>query len=88
MQISKDFILQKVGGSYVAVPVGEASKAFNGMVRLNETGVLLWKKLSEKDSTEEDLVDALLEEYDVAREIAAADVHRIVEQLRQSGILV
>ena len=88
MQISKDFILQKVGGSYVAVPVGETSKTFNGMVRLNETGVFLWKKLSEKDSTEEDLVNALLAEYDVAREIAAADVHRIVEQLRQSGILV
>ena len=88
MQISKDFILQKVGGSYVAVPIGETSKTFNGMVRLNETGVFLWKKLSEQDSTEEDLVDALLEEYDVAREIAAADVHRIVEQLRQSGILV
>ena len=88
MQISKDFILQKVGGSYVAVPIGETSKTFNGMVRLNETGVFLWKKLSEKDSTEEDLVDALLEEYDVAREIAAGDVHRIVKQLRQSGILV
>ena len=88
MQISKDFILQKVGGSYVAVPIGETSKTFNGMVRLNETGVFLWKKLSEKDSTEEDLVDALLEEYDVAREIAAGDVHHIVEQLRQSGILV
>ena len=88
MQISKDFILQKVGSSHVAVPVGEASKSFHGMVRLNETGVFLWKKLSEKDCSEEDLVNAILEEYDVAREIAAADIHRIVEQLREGGILV
>ena len=88
MQISKDFILQKVGSSYVAVPVGETSKQFNGMVRLNETGVFLWKKLSEKDCTEDDLVDAILEEYDVAREVAAQDIHRIVEQLREVGILV
>ena len=88
MQISKDFILQKVGGSYVAVPIGETSKTFNGMVRLNETGVFLWKKLSEKDCTEEDLVNAILEEYDVAREVAAADIHRIVEQLRESGVLL
>ena len=88
MQISKDFILQKVGSSYVAVPVGKASKTFHGMVRLNETGVFLWKKLSEKDCTEEDLVNAILEEYNITREIAAADVHRIVEQLRNSGILV
>ena len=88
MQINKDFILQKVGTSYVAVPVGETSTSFNGMVRLNETGVFLWKKLSEKNCTEEDLVEAILEEYDVAREIAAADIHRIVEQLREHGILV
>ena len=88
MQINKDFILQKVGSSFVAVPVGETSKNFHGMVRLNETGVFLWKKLAEGDCTEEALVDAILAEYDVSREIAAADVHRIVELLRQNKILV
>jgi len=88
MRINQDFILQKVGSSHVAVPIGETSKTFHGMVRLNETGVFLWEKLSKSDCTEEDLVNAILEEYDVAREVAAADIHRIVEQLRQSGILV
>ena len=88
MQINKDFTIQKVGGSYVAVPVGETSRHFHGMVRLNETGAFLWKLMAEKDVTEEDLVDALLSEYDVSREIAAADVHNIVEQLRQNGIFM
>jgi hypothetical protein len=88
MQINKDFTIQKVGSSYVAVPVGETSKHFHGMVRLNETGAFLWKLMAEKDCTEEELVEALLAEYDVAREIAANDVHRIVEQLRESNIFV
>lgn len=88
MQINKDFTIQKVGSSYVAVPVGETSKHFHGMVRLNETGAFLWKLMAEKDCTEEELVEALLVEYDVAREIAANDVHRIVEQLRESNIFV
>ena len=88
MQINKDFTIQKVGSSYVAVPVGETSKHFHGMVRLNETGAFLWKLMAEKDCSEEELVDALLAEYDVAREIAANDVHRIVEQLRESNIFV
>ena len=43
MQINKDFTIQKVGASYVAVPVGETSKHFHGMVRLNETGAFLLK---------------------------------------------
>ncbi len=86
MQINKDFTIQKVGTSYVAVPVGETSKHFHGMVRLNETGAFLWKLMAEKDCTEEELVDAILSEYEIDRETAAADVHRIVEQLRENQI--
>lgn len=88
MQINKDFTIQKVGEQYIAVPVGETSKHFHGMVRLNETGAFLWRALAEKDMTEEALVDALLSEYDVSREIAARDVHRIVTALSENGIIV
>ena len=86
MRIKKDFTIQKVGASYVAVAVGETSKNFHGMVRLNETGAFLWKLLSEKDCSEEDLVEALLGEYDVSREIAARDVHTVVKSLEDNGI--
>ena len=88
MQINRDFTLQKVGSSWVAVPVGESSKRFHGMVRLNETGAFLWEQMAQKDCSEEDLVAALLGEYDVSREIAARDVHRVVEILRENPILI
>ena len=87
MQIYKDFTIQKVGASYVAVPVGETSKTFHGMVRLNETGAFLWEKMK-KDCSEADLVEALLAEYEVSRETAERDVHRVVELLRENNILV
>jgi hypothetical protein len=58
------------------------------MVRLNETGAFLWKALAERDMTEEELVDAILAEYDVSREIASRDVHRVVETLCENGIIV
>ena len=88
MRINKDFTIQEVGSSYVAVPVGKTSCSFHGMVRLNETGAFLWKKMTERDCTEEDLVNALLAEYEVDPAVAAQDVHRLVEQLRQNDILV
>ena len=88
MQINRDFTLQKVGSSWVAVPVGESSKHFHGMVRLNETGAFLWEQMAQKDCSEEDLVAALLGEYDVSREIAARDVHRVVEILRENQIRI
>lgn len=88
MQINQDFTIQQVGASYIAVPVGKTSMSFHGMIRLNETGAFLWKLMAERDCTEEELVQALLAEYEVEREIAARDVHTIIEQLEKSGVLV
>ena len=87
MQIKKDFTIQKVGtSSYVAVAVGETSKTFHGMIRLNETGAFLWKQMAERDLSEAELTEALLSEYEVDRATAEADVHRIVELLAGSGV--
>ena len=88
MQINPDFTIQKVGASYVAVAVGETSKNFHGMIRLNETGAFLWNKMTERDMTEEALVDALLEEYDIDRETAAHDVHNMIESLKSHPIFL
>ena len=86
MKINPDFTIQKVGNSYVAVPVGEVSKSFHGMLQLNQTAAFLWNLMAARDCTEDELVDALLEEYDIDRTTAAADVHRIVELLATNGI--
>ena len=87
MKINPDFTIQKVGSAYVAVPVGETSKTFHGMLQLNETAAFLWNLMTERDCSEDELVTALLGEYEIDRTTAAADVHRIVEQLSQNGIL-
>ncbi len=87
MQIKRDFTIQEVGGAFVAVPVGESSRQFHGMIRLNATGAFLWKQMAEKDCTGEELVEALLGEYEVAREVAERDVARLVAILAENKIL-
>ena len=82
MKINRDFTIQKVGASYVAVAVGETSKKFHGMIRLNETGAFLWNQMTERDCTEEELVEALLAEYDIDRETATTDVKRMLDGLK------
>ena len=88
MRIKSDFTIQKVGGAYVAVPVGESSRHFHGMVCLNESGAFVWGLMAEKDCSEEELVDAILARYEVEREVAAADVSRVLAVLREHQILV
>lgn len=84
MKIKEGFLLSCVAGNHVVVPVGNVS--FNGMLNLNETAVLIWKKL-EEGCEENDLVAAFLEEYDVTEERAKADIIVFLDKLRQAGIL-
>lgn len=84
MKIKEGYLLKEVAGNHVVIPVGNVS--FNGMLNLNETGVLIWKKL-EEGCEESDLVSAFLAEYDVTEERAKEDISIFVEKLRKAGIL-
>lgn len=86
MKVREGFILKKMGTQAVVVAVGSASKVFNGMVKLNESGELMWEKLV-KGATKEELVEVLLKEYDVTEEIASNDVERFIETLKKPGII-
>ncbi len=86
MKINENFLLREVAGTPIVMPVGEAAEKLNGMIKLNETGIFLWKKL-EVGTTEEELLDALCAEYAVDRATAAGDIARFVSTLRAAGIL-
>ena len=59
---------------------------FNGMVTLNETGAFLWKRL-EQGCDQAQLVEALLEEYEVSREQAQQSVERFVAEIQENGFV-
>ena len=86
MKVKKDFILRKVSDSYLVVPVGEAVVDFSGMVNLNESGACLFEAL-QKGASEDELVEALLSEYDVEETVARADVKRFISKVKDAGIL-
>ncbi len=87
MRTKAGFMRRKLGTQEVVVAVGEASKQFSGIIRLNETGAFLWDLLASGNRTEAELVDALLAEYDVSRELATADVAKFVATIRAEGML-
>ncbi len=86
MKIKKGFVLSKIGNDTVAVATGELSRQFAGVVVISGCGEFLWTKLTDEISRDE-LIAALLDEYDVEAERAAADVDKFIEQLSQANIL-
>lgn len=87
MKIKDGFMLKKVGGQNVVVALGEASRSFNGIIRLNDTGVFLWQKL-QQETSEEQLLAALTAEYDIGEEQAKSDIAEFVAALRKATLLV
>lgn len=86
MKLKPGFITHNVGKEQMMVAAGPAAKQFHGLVRSNETAAFIVNCLK-KETTEEAIVDAMLEQYEAPRETIARDVHRVVEQLRQIGAL-
>ena len=86
MKIKENFVIRQVADTWVVLPLGAATLNFNGMLTLNQSGVLLWRAL-EKCCTQEELTEVLLAEYDVSREEASADVGQFLNTLIQAGCL-
>lgn len=86
MKIKDDFIMRKVAGSFVVVPVNDMTLNFNGIVNLNETGAFLFSLLQHEIS-ENELVLKLLDEYDVSEDLAKADVDMFISKLKGADML-
>lgn len=87
MRQNPNYFLQEVAGSLVLVPVGEATMDFPGMITVNGTSKFLWERLADPQ-TEDSLVSALLERYDVTPQQAQADVSKFIKTLTTIGALV
>ena len=86
MKIKENFALRQVADTWVVLPVAAATVDFNGMIRLNDSGALLWKALEQGRSREE-LADSLCAEYSVERQQALCDVDEFIEKLKNAGCL-
>ena len=86
MKINANFVLRQVAGAWIVLSVADETVNFNGMLTLNETGILLWNLL-EKGSTREALAEALTNEYDVTYSEALADVDEYIGKLQRAGCL-
>ena len=85
MKIKDGYMLRQLGSQPVVVATGDAAQDFKGLVRLHGTGSFLWEQLADHDCTAEDLVEALLAEYNVDRETAQSDVESFLEIVIEEG---
>ena len=86
MVIKKELMKRSVAGETFLVPLGKAVYDNNGLFFLTEVGAFLWDLLPEAQS-EEDLLNAVLAEYDVEPDTAQADIRAFLDKLTAMEII-
>ena len=87
MKVKDGFYLTAIGTDFVIIAsTPETKKEFAGMLRLNEAGDFLWKKLAD-GVTEAELADALAAEYGVSREVSEKDTADFLDVIRSAGFI-
>ena len=86
MKIREGFVVRQIAGEHMVIALGKASQIFNGMIKLNETGRIIWDGLAEGKEKDQ-IVDSILSEYDVERSVIEADFEKFISTLRGANIL-
>ncbi len=86
MIIKKELIKRDIAGEVFLVPLGKSMYDSNGLFILTELGAFIWDLLPNAES-EDDIVAAVLAEYEVDEATARADIQAFLKKLQDLEIL-
>lgn len=86
MRLKKGFITHTVCGTQIMVAAGAEAANFSGIARSNETAAFIVDCLKE-ETTEEEIVNAILEKYEAERSVVEADVREILDIFYNIGAI-
>lgn len=87
MKAKPGFNLRVVCGENIIVAEEEENIDFSNIISMNESSAYLWQNIQGKEFTHEDLVDLLIQEYEVDEATALKDVKALTELWLQAGII-
>ena len=86
MEIKKKVIVRTIAGEHMLMPVGDTVFKYNGIFMLTDSGKLLWNKICD-GAEKEELINALLEIYEIDYATASADVTEFLAKLQRYEII-
>ena len=86
MRIAKEFILREIAGECVLVPTGATTQEFNGLITMSDTARFIWENMEKAESLKE-MIQMILDEYEIDEETAKKDAIGFISQLLQAGFV-
>ena len=86
MKLKYEMSMMEIDGDKMAVPLNSA-ESFRGVLQFNETAGRIIELLQE-ETTEEQIVQTLLDEYEATPERIKTNVESVLSDLRKYNLLV
>ena len=86
MKAKEGFVLRTIAGEKILMPTGDNIGKFKGTVLLNEVSAFIWEKMQNPVSRD-DLLTAILDEFDVEESVAAADLDALLDQFVELDVI-
>lgn len=86
MKINENYIIKTMMDEVIIVPTGQMAKYFNGLITTNPVAGFIWQNLAECESPEK-MVELVLENFEVDRDIANKDVLAFLEELKKAEMI-
>lgn len=87
MKIKQGCKVREIAGENVVVMQGQSGTDFTRIITLNDSALLLWQSLVNKDFTNEDVASVLTDNYEVDAATAARDAAAWVERMTECGLI-
>jgi len=88
MKTRKGYTPRTLGKETILIAEGLEAVDFSRMISMNDSAAYLWKAVEDKDFDAETLVNLLMEEYDIAREVAERDVTSLLQAWKEANIII
>lgn len=86
MRINKDYVVRRVAGETMLIPVGKSDIEHNGIFTLSESGAFIYDLLCE-GKTRDEIVEAMKVEFDADEATIRSDANEFLRGLIEAGIV-
>lgn len=87
MKIKEGFELINRSGQNVVISKNPNKDGYDNAILLNESAAFLWNLLKEKELTKTEMLNALIENFDISTVLALGDIDVFVRTMKENGII-
>ncbi len=87
MRIKDGFSVVNLQGQNTVVANKAGQESMDNTIVLTDTAMFLWKLLERKDTTKTEMLNALLENFDISTVLALGDIDVFLRTMKENGII-